>query len=382
MSLALVTTFFSHAPKAERFNNVIDDFDTYLQLENEGKVKEQKQQLPVNTQNQGYEIFSSLSTVPAPKEKQKSAAANKGTKGKTTGKKKQAAASSNNSNAAKPAESEPEKIAFSEVCAITTENGVAPVLLASYPYFFQSNQWDPAYLAKDYAKYQLVLDPLGLYSSKFAKPTGIDVSAYLEQLAQLIERQQLTHLYKFGIAQGVGQLVAYNNLLNDEQLVAELINHNKSIAQLTQTITEKQFDKLNGEVLKSKEQIAQLQAVVNSSDDQSLIDTLNTKLADAQKTIEQKQNSLEQLSQENQQTQETIAQLEKQLNESVVEQSKLKQQLAEKEQQFAAANLKIEQLTANIAKLELDAKNQLQLVGNTDEQMKSVTTELLQQKEL
>ncbi|NHX34348.1 hypothetical protein HA388_30580, partial [Escherichia coli] len=83
---------------------------------------------------------------------------------------------------------------------------------------------------------------------------------------------------------------------------------------LTHTITEKQFeiDKLNDEVLKNKEQIAQLQAIVDSSDDQSLVDTLKAKLVDAQKTIEQKQNSLEQLSQENQQTQETIAQLEKQ----------------------------------------------------------------------
>ncbi|WP_272676542.1 hypothetical protein, partial [Providencia sp. PROV076] len=384
MSLALVTTFFSHAPKAERFNNVIDDFDTYLQMEKEGKVQEQKQQLPVNTQNQGYEIFSSLSTVPAPKEKQKSAAANKGTKGKATGKNKSAAASTKKVDVAKAEPAEPEKTTFSEVCAVTTENGASPILLSSYPYFFQSNQWDPAYLAKDFAKYQLVLDPLGLYASKFAKPTGINTSAYLEQLAQLIERQQLAHLYKFGIAQGVGQLIAYNHLLNDEQLVSELINHNKSIAQLTHTITEKQFeiDKLNDDVLKSKEQIAQLQAIVNSSDDQSLIDTLKTKLADAQKTIEQKQNSLDQLSQENQQTQETIAQLEKQLNESVVEQAQLKQQLADKEQQFAAANLKIEQLTADIAKLELESKNQLQVAGNADELMKSVTAELLQQKEL
>ncbi|MEX6257239.1 hypothetical protein [Providencia huaxiensis] len=38
--------------------------------------------------------------------------------------------------------------------------------------------------------------------------------------------------------------------------------------------------------------------------------------------------------------------------------------------------------TADIAKLELDAKNQLQMAGNTDEQIKSVTAELLQQKEL
>ncbi|WP_442959835.1 hypothetical protein, partial [Providencia sp. PROV164] len=384
MSLALVTTFFSHAPKAERFNNVIDDFDTYLQLEKEGKVQEQKQQLPVNTQNQGYDIFSSLSTVPAPNEKQKSAAANKGTKGKNSGKKKSAAASNKKNDVAKTEAENAGTTTFPEVCAVTTENVVAPVLLSSYPYFFQSNQWNPAYLAKDFAKYQLVLDPLGLYSSKYTKPTGIDASAYLEQLAKLIERQQLTNLYKFGIAQGVGQLIAYNNLLNDDQLVAELINHNKSIAQLTHTITEKQFeiDKLNAEVLKNKEQIAQLQAVLDSSDDQSLIDTLNTKLAEAQKAIEQKQNSLEQLSQENQQTQETIAQLENQLNDSITEQSKLKQQLAEKEQLFVAANLKIEQLTADIAKLELDAKNQLQMAGNTDEQIKSVTAELLQQKEL
>lgn len=384
VSLALVTTFFSHAPKAERFNNVIDDFDTYLQLEKEGKVQEQKQQLPVNTQNQGYDIFSSLSTVPAPNEKQKSAAANKGTKGKNSGKKKSAAASNKKNDVAKTEAENSDTTTFPEVCAVTTENVVAPVLLSSYPYFFQSNQWNPAYLAKDFAKYQLVLDPLGLYSSKYTKPTGIDASAYLEQLAKLIERQQLTNLYKFGIAQGVGQLIAYNNLLNDDQLVAELINHNKSIAQLTHTITEKQFeiDKLNAEVLKNKEQIAQLQAVLDSSDDQSLIDTLNTKLAEAQKAIEQKQNSLEQLSQENQQTQETIAQLENQLNDSITEQSKLKQQLAEKEQLFVAANLKIEQLTADIAKLELDAKNQLQMAGNTDEQIKSVTAELLQQKEL
>ena len=384
VSLALVTTFFSHAPKAERFNNVIDDFDTYLQLEKEGKVQEQKQQLPVNTQNQGYDIFSSLSTVPAPNEKQNSAAVNKGTKGKNSGKKKSAAASNKKNDVAKTEAENSDTTTFPEVCAVTTENVVAPVLLSSYPYFFQSNQWNPAYLAKDFAKYQLVLDPLGLYSSKYTKPTGIDASAYLEQLAKLIERQQLTNLYKFGIAQGVGQLIAYNNLLNDDQLVAELINHNKSIAQLTHTITEKQFeiDKLNAEVLKNKEQIAQLQAVLDSSDDQSLIDTLNTKLAEAQKAIEQKQNSLEQLSQENQQTQETIAQLENQLNDSITEQSKLKQQLAEKEQLFVAANLKIEQLTADIAKLELDAKNQLQMAGNTDEQIKSVTAELLQQKEL
>ncbi|WP_425299645.1 hypothetical protein, partial [Providencia rettgeri] len=386
VSLALVTTFFSHAPKADKFNSVIDDFDTYLQLENEGKVKEQKQQQqPVNTQVQGYDIFSSLSTVPAPKERQKSAAANKGSKGKTTGKRKSGAASTNQVDAAKTTPAEPEKTTFSDVCAVTTNNASAPILLSSYPYLFQSNQWHPEYLARDFAKYQLVLDPLGLYSSKFARPSGIDASAYLEQLAQLIERQQLTDLYKFGIAQGVGQLISYNNLLNDEQLVAELINHNKSVAQLTQTIAEKEFEinQLNEDVKQNKNQIAQLQALLNSSsDDQSLIDTLNRKLAEAEKTIEQKQNNLTQLSQENQQTQETIAQLEKQLNESAIEQSKIKQQLAEKEQLYAAANVKIEQLTADIAKLELDAKNQLQLAGNTDEQVKLVTNELLQQKEL
>ncbi|MEX6257236.1 hypothetical protein [Providencia huaxiensis] len=89
MSLALVTTFFSHAPKAERFNNVIDDFDTYLQLEKEGKVQEQKQQLPVNTQNQGYDIFSSLSTVPAPNETKVWRQPTKGPKERTQGRKNQ-----------------------------------------------------------------------------------------------------------------------------------------------------------------------------------------------------------------------------------------------------------------------------------------------------
>ena len=127
MSLALVTTFFSHAPKAERFNNVIDDFDTYLQLEKEGKVQEQKQQLPVNTQNQGYDIFSSLSTVPAPNEKQKSAAANKGTKGKNSGKKKSAAASNKKNDVAKTEAENSDTTTFPEVCAVTTENVVAPI---------------------------------------------------------------------------------------------------------------------------------------------------------------------------------------------------------------------------------------------------------------
>ncbi|MBO1916199.1 hypothetical protein J4727_09945 [Providencia rettgeri] len=76
---------------------------------------------------------------------------------------------------------------------MATENGVAPILLSSYPYF-SKQPMGSCLSSKDFAKYQLVLDPLGLYSSKFAKPTGINTSAYLEQLAQLIERQQLTSI--------------------------------------------------------------------------------------------------------------------------------------------------------------------------------------------
>ncbi|KLN46331.1 hypothetical protein AAY77_09220 [Providencia rettgeri] len=186
MSLALVTTFFSHAPKADKFNSVIDDFDTYLQLESEGKVQEQKQQQPVNTQAQGYDIFSSLSTVPTPKEKQKSAAAkNKGTKGKTTGKSKSAATSTKKADVAKADPVEPEKTTFPRSVCGGDRKWRSAYFIVVLPLFFQGNQWDPAYLAKDFAKYQLVLDPLGLYSSKFAKPTGINTSAYLEQLATI-----------------------------------------------------------------------------------------------------------------------------------------------------------------------------------------------------
>ena len=384
VSLALFTTFFSGVIKADSFNNVIDDFDTYLQLEKEDKLQPQPS---VNTQASGYEIFSSLSKVPAPKEKSKSAAAKTRTNTKSAAKSKtkKTVATNDKSSTGQSLPVEPEKATLSEVCTLTEgARSSAPLLLSSYPYLFQSNQWDPNYLAKDFAKYQIALNPLGLYSSQFSKLSTADNTVYLAQLAKLIEQQQLTNLYQFGIAQGVGQLIGYNNLLTDPKLVDQLINHNKSIAELSYIITEKQFEikKLTDEVVQNKDQIAKLQSLLNSSDDQSIIDLLNSKLAAAEKTIEQKQNSLTELSQENQQTQETIAQLEKQLNDSVVEQSRIKQQLADKDAQFAAANLKIEQLTSEIAALEITAKEQLQLAGNTDEQVKLVTASLLKQQEL
>ncbi|WP_294351284.1 hypothetical protein [Providencia sp.] len=388
MSLALFTAFFSHVPKADSFNNVIDDFDAYLQLEKEGKLQEQQQpQSPVNTQAQGYDIFSSLSKVPAPKEKSKSTAAQKRANSKTTGNSKSGLAATANAdgNTGKGQPVEPEKTTLSEVCTLT--EGKYPsqsVLLSSFPYLFQSDQWTPRYLAKDFAKYQVVLDPLGLYSSKFINKPVVDSAVYLAQLVELIEHQRLTNLYQFGLAQGVGQLIAYNQLLTDDQLVSKLINHNKSIAELSHIITEKQFEinKLTDEVELNKDQIAQLQSQLSSTEDKAIIDDLNRKLAAAEKTIEQRQNSLTELSQENQQTQEIVAQLEKQLNESIVEQSKIKQQLAEKDKQFADASLKIDQLTAEITTLELAAKEQLLRSGDTDEQVKLVTTDLLKKQEL
>lgn len=71
VSLALFSTCFSTASYAERFNNVIDDFDTYLQSENEGqKPKPRPVEVPlsVKSQAQGYDVLSSLSPVPVPKE--------------------------------------------------------------------------------------------------------------------------------------------------------------------------------------------------------------------------------------------------------------------------------------------------------------------------
>lgn len=60
------------------------------------------------------------------------------------------------------------KVALSE-CPLPEESIVdqqtgsahQSLLLSSYPYFFNSNQWHPQYLSKDFAKYQIVLDPLG-----------------------------------------------------------------------------------------------------------------------------------------------------------------------------------------------------------------------------
>lgn len=70
ISLAIFSAAFSQFAKSDSFNNVIDDFDTYLQLEQEGKVPEK----PLNIQGQGYDSFSSLPLAPEPKEKSKSAA--------------------------------------------------------------------------------------------------------------------------------------------------------------------------------------------------------------------------------------------------------------------------------------------------------------------
>ena len=403
VSLALFSTCFSTASYAERFNNVIDDFDTYLQSENEGqKPKPRPVEVPlsVKSQAQGYDVLSSLSPVPVPKEnRQVTAGKVKNTKEKKVAQRSSNAVTSSESQNTKASAStpiepktpvqvaEPAQVADTDikpaidVCLLPSES---QSYQPASSYLLQGNQWNPKYLAKDFAKYQVIIDPLGLYSSNFTKKAGTENSVNLAQLAKLIEQQQLKNLYRFGVAQGVGELISYNKLLTDGQLVTKLTNYNKDIAELNRIITEKQttIAKLSGDIAASKLQIEQLQSVVKSVDNKAVIDGLNSELAKSQKVIAEKQANLDNLTKQNSQSLDTIKQLEKQLSDGVIEATNAKKQLADKDKQVTDAHQRIEQLTSEITKLQSDAKQQLQSSGNTDEQLKSVSTNLVQQEAL
>ncbi|MGF7407940.1 hypothetical protein [Providencia alcalifaciens] len=401
VSLALFSTCFSSASYADRFNNVIDDFDTYLQSENEGqKPKPRPIEVPlsVKSQAQGYDVLSTLSPVPLPKENRQVKTVN----ARNTKEKKATQHVSNTMTVShsqntkapvtataqtqvepktQPQVTEPVTPPVTEVCVLPTEpSSYQP----TSSYLLQSNQWNPKYLAKDFAKYQVIIDPLGLYSSDFTKKAGADNAAYLAQLANLIEQQQLKSLYRLGIAQGVGELIAYNKLLTDGQLVNKLTNYNKSIAELNRIIAEKQstINQLSEEITANKLKIDQLQNVVKSVDNKVVIDELNNELTKSKGAVAEKQASLEALAKQNDQSLETIKKLEKQLNDGLVDVANTKKQLTDKDKQVTDAHQRIDQLTAEIAKLQSDAKQQLESSGNTDEQLKTLSANLLTQETL
>ena len=401
VSLALFSTCFSSASYADRFNNVIDDFDTYLQSENEGqKPKPRPIEVPlsVKSQAQGYDVLSTLSPVPLPKENRqvKTVNARNTKEKKATQHVSNTATVSHSQNTTAPVTAtvqtqvepktqpqvtEPMTPPVTEVCVLPTEpSSYQP----TSSYLLQSNQWNPKYLAKDFAKYQVIIDPLGLYSSDFTKKAGADNAAYLAQLANLIEQQQLKSLYRLGIAQGVGELIAYNKLLTDGQLVNKLTNYNKSIAELNRIITEKQstINQLSEEIAANKLKIDQLQNVVKSVDNKVVIDELNNELTKSKGVVAEKQASLEALAKQNDQSLENIKKLEKQLNDGLVDVANTKKQLTDKDKQVTDAHQRIDQLTAEIAKLQSDAKQQLQSSGNTDEQLKTLSANLLTQETL
>ena len=401
VSLALFSTCFSSASYADRFNNVIDDFDTYLQSENEGqKPKPRPIEVPlsVKSQAQGYDVLSTLSPVPLPKENRqvKTVNARNTKEKKVTQHVSNTVTVSHSQNTTAPVTAtvqtqvepktqpqvtEPVTPPVTEVCVLPTEpSSYQP----TSSYLLQSNQWNPKYLAKDFAKYQVIIDPLGLYSSDFTKKAGADNAAYLAQLANLIEQQQLKSLYRLGIAQGVGELIAYNKLLTDGQLVNKLTNYNKSIAELNRIIAEKQstINQLSEEITANKLKIDQLQNVVKSVDNKVVIDELNNELTKSKGAVAEKQASLEALAKQNDQSLETIKKLEKQLNDGLVDVANTKKQLTDKDKQVTDAHQRIDQLTAEIAKLQSDAKQQLESSGNTDEQLKTLSANLLTQETL
>ncbi|EKT64828.1 hypothetical protein, partial [Providencia burhodogranariea] len=381
ISLALFSAAFSQFAKSDSFNNVIDDFDSYLKLEQEGKLPEK----PLNIQAQGYDSLSSLPLVAEPKKQPSSSLKTKGSVNKPV--KTNTTAKAVAAQPKKEAKASLSECPIPEINMVEQPTGSAQqsLLLSSYPYFFNSNQWHPQYLSKDFAKYQVVLDPLGLYSSKFSMAASSDNSAYLEQLADLLGQQQSTHLFKFGVAQGTGQLIAYHQLLTDRQLVEKLIAHNKSVAELSHTIAEKQFEieRINAELASNKSQIALLQEQLKVTDDQERITLLTDELTSVKNNLAQKQNDFEQLTSQNQNAQQLINTLEAKLSESVSAQLLAEKQLAEKNKQVEDAQQQINQLTSQLAQLEMDSREQTELLAKTrDEQLKSVNADLAQQQVL
>ncbi|MEI9748190.1 hypothetical protein [Moellerella wisconsensis] len=353
ISLAIIS--LASNVQAEEFNSVINDFDAYLQLEKHDEVK----QIPIETRSYD-ELFSQLPKEAGKKNKQpklinkktKTAVTKSGVKYNKDTEQKAVATNIGNTTAVKslsPTEQKIEnKSEYNIIDPSKSEISGATVpvnYLTSASVLFTPNQWSADYLLRDYGKYNVVYNPLNLFTSLSSvilpTPSQKMTAKQRENIMQIIGQRRFSTLFNFGVAQGVGQLIWYQNLLTDKELV-------NKISARYQTI-----DELKKQLLLKSAEIEKIKLLLSESNEKiNLLEEQLTKVAksDTPET-EQKINAL-------------TEQLSLATNNNVI-----------KESELATAQ-------ADIAKLQQQIEQQRKtLTANADQQVKTLSANLAEQQQ-
>ena len=353
ISLAIIS--LASNVQAEEFNSVINDFDAYLQLEKHDEVK----QIPIETRSYD-ELFSQLPKEAGKKNKQpklinkktKTAVTKSGVKYNKDTEQKAVATNIGNTTAVKslsPTEQKIEnKSEYNIIDPSKSEISGATVpvnYLTSASVLFTPNQWSADYLLRDYGKYNVVYNPLNLFTSLSSvilpTPSQKMTAKQRENIMQIIGQRRFSTLFNFGVAQGVGQLIWYQNLLTDKELV-------NKISARYQTI-----DELKKQLLLKSAEIEKIKLLLSESNEKiNLLEVQLTKVAksDTPET-EQKINAL-------------TEQLSLATNNNVI-----------KESELATAQ-------ADIAKLQQQIEQQRKtLTANADQQVKTLSANLAEQQQ-
>ncbi|KPD03287.1 hypothetical protein, partial [Moellerella wisconsensis] len=324
ISLAIIS--LASNVQAEEFNSVINDFDAYLQLEKHNEVK----QVPIETRSYD-ELFSQLPKEAGKKnkpsklinKKTNTAEAKSGVRYNKDTEQKAVAKNIGNTIADKPLSSAEQKrenkseynIAdFSKSKKADVTDAIAPAnYLTSVSALFIPSQWSSDYLLRDYGKYNVVYNPLSLFTSlssvTLPTPSQKMTAKQRENIMQIIDQQRFSTLFNFGVAQGVGQLIWYQNLLTDKELVNKLSARYQTIDELKKQLLLKsaEIEKIKLLLSESNEKINQLEvqltkvAKSDTPETEQKIKALTEQLALATKNNAIKESELAALVQENQQ---------------------------------------------------------------------------------
>ncbi len=374
ISFALLS-FVSSPVLAEKFNNVIDDFDSYQQLERNNRIE------TVPTKTQPYDdLFRDLPFEPAPKKK---AAARKKTAKAKTATTKTVREQSATTKTVEPVKPE-------QVVERVQYINVPTYYLTSAPSLFKPGQWTPHYLYRDYDKYTIVYNPLNLFT--YLPPASIishSTKLNIEQLTNIVriaEQHRLSSIFNLGTAQAVGQLVMYQNLLGNAEFVAEVTAKNRTVKDLNDQLSLKlaEIGKINASLTRANQRVASLEKQLSEKADNvsnEKFDELTKKLAVAINESSAKQEQIIKLAKDNEQIQQKIAQTETQFADNLKIQNDLKLQLAEKEKLVQLAVQQLKDSRGEFEQLKQTVETQRQMASKTNnEQVMALTANLKEQQ--
>ena len=374
ISFALLS-FVSSPVLADKFNNVIDDFDSYQQLERNNRIE------TVPTKTQPYDdLFRDLPFEPAPKKR--ATVRKKGVKTKTATTKavREPSAGTKTVEPVKP-EQIVEKIQYINV---------PTYYLTSAPSLFKPGQWTPHYLYRDYDKYTIVYNPLNLFT--YLPPASIishSTKLNIEQLTNIVriaEQHRLSSIFNLGTAQAVGQLVMYQNLLGNAEFVAEVTAKNRTVKDLNDQLSLKlsEIGKINASLTRANQRVASLEKQLSEKADNvsnEKFDELTKKLAAAINESSAKQEQIIKLAKDNEQIQQKIARTETQFADNLKIQNDLKLQLAEKEKLVQLAVQQLKDARGEFDQLKQTVETQRQMASKTNnEQVMALTANLKEQQ--